>query len=262
MEKIKLNGGVIIIGSLLWENHLEFNGKEDSIRSMWRQQSLNMEDKKSVVLPIRYGRISSSRFKTYTMIFCNSVDNSKSKGFTVPFSETINSFEELYIQAIALAKAEGIYKTKNNKRITTSWGSVGILINPKLEKNQPSVFSYLLERWSDLYSNFQDTFNCSEYTIPDVSPVINQNGFLQIGWTDEFDGFDVLLATPTIPMPKKVTSADEIVEAILKSANHPDNIKYSDGYSEYFDRNLANDITTYQDGRIKEILNQSQEKRT
>jgi len=256
---MKLNGGVIIIGSLLWEDHLDFNGIEDSIRSIWREQNLKMDEKKSVSLPIRYGRISSKRFHTYTMIFCNSVDSSQSKGFIIPFCETINSFEELYIQAIAMAKAEGIYTNKKNKRITTNWGSVGILINPTLEFEYPSVYSYLVERWETLYSNYQDSFKSYKYSIQDIPPVIDQNGFMQIEWKEEFKEFDFLLATPTEPHPQKRILEVEITNAIFESRNCSKNMKYPDGYSEYFYRNRAEGIITYQDERINEILNQRQQ---
>jgi hypothetical protein len=251
MEKIRLNGGVILIGSLFWEDHLQFNKGEDFIRSDWRNQNLNMEHSKSVPLPIRYGRRSSSRFNTYTMIFCNSVNPSQSKGVFVPFNDSINSFEELYIQAIALAKAEGIYKN-NNRRITSSWGSVGILINPQLEKIQPSISSYLHERWATLYSGYQDTFNSDEYAIPSVAPVFNQNGFLQIEWVDALNDFDFLLATPTIPNPKKQITEEEIVSAIMRSKNE----KYPEGYSNYFDCNRKSGIETLQDDVIVELKSQ------
>lgn len=245
---MRLNGGVIVVGSLLWEDHLQFNNGQDFIRRDWRKLNLNMENKKSVPLPIRYGRKSLLRYNTYTMIFCNSVDPSQSKGVIIPFIDSVNSFEELYIQAIALAKAEGIYKN-NNRRITASWGSVGILINPQLEKAQPSISSYLYERWSNLYSGYQDTFSCSEYAIPFEPPVFDQNGYLQIKWTEKFNDFDFVLATPTIPKPKRKITEEEIVNAIKKSTNKD----YPRGYSNYFYRNRELGIETSQDRVIVEL---------
>lgn len=250
MEKVNLRGGVIIIGSLLWEDHLKFKNGEDFIRRNWRKRNLNMEQRRLIPLPIRYGRISRTRYNTYTMIFCNTVDVFQSRGFVVPFLENIDSFENLYIQAIALAKAEGIYKD-NNKRITASWGSIGILLNPKLIEEYPSVNSYLREKWSDLYSEYQSTFNSNEYSVEGITPALDQNGFMQIDWVEDFDGFDFLLATATVPNPKEKVSAHEIAQAM----NHP-NKDYPNGYKNYFIRNREKGIETLQDEEILNKLNE------
>lgn len=255
MGKISLNGGVIIIGSLFWEDHLDFKLKNDFIRQTWRNQNLNVKGKISIPLPIRYGRISRTRFNTYTMIFCNSVDTDQSRGLIVPLLKKIKSFEELNIQAIALAIAEGIYKKNNNRRITASWGTVGILINPKLEQCLPSVYSYIVDKWICLYSDYQNTFCNENFTVSNVAPVIDQNGFLQIKWEEEFNDFDFLFAATTAPYPRRLISEDQVTSAILQSKNEV----YPDGYSEYFYRNRAEGIVTGQDERIIEILNQKKE---
>ena len=255
---MKLKGGVLIIGSLLWEDHLDFNGTEDLIRYSWRNRNLNMEEKKSVSLPIRYGRISRKRFNTYTMIFCNSVNSSQSIGFAVPLCETIESFDRLRNQAIEMAKAEGIY-TETNKKITTSWGTVGILIKPRLKFKNPTEYDQIIEGWTELYSNYQDTFKSIDYTIPNIQPIIDRHGFMKIEWKDEFDAFDFLLATPTKPDPKRQIEVEEIVHAIIDSKRNLENKKHTDGYSEYFNRNRREGIITFQDERITEILNRSQQ---
>ena len=56
---MKLKGGIIIIGSLFWEDHLD-NEKTDNIRKNWRQQYLN-DSPKLTKVPIRYGRASQTR---------------------------------------------------------------------------------------------------------------------------------------------------------------------------------------------------------
>ena len=59
--QVSLNGGVLIIGSLLWD--------VDKIRERWRDNFLDMKRKLPVAAPIRYGRVSSERKCTFTMVF-------------------------------------------------------------------------------------------------------------------------------------------------------------------------------------------------
>src|SRR5437660_1164648 len=117
---MKLKGGVIIIGSLIWD--------DSNIREDWRNKYLRTERTLTKV-PIRYGRESHTRHDTYTMIFSKSCEHTLGQGVILPFLQDILSFEELEKQAVALAIAEGIYK-QDNTRLTSHWGSVGLLINP------------------------------------------------------------------------------------------------------------------------------------
>ncbi len=60
---MSLRGGVIIIGSLLWDNKIS--------RQEWRKNDLYNRNRFKVNVPIRYGRCSDTRNNTYTMIFSN-----------------------------------------------------------------------------------------------------------------------------------------------------------------------------------------------
>jgi hypothetical protein len=72
-----IKGGVIIQGSLFWEDEnnciqdeegkqkVQREGKE---RREWRENHLNIKDAFLIPFPIRYGRCSSSRLCTYTMV--------------------------------------------------------------------------------------------------------------------------------------------------------------------------------------------------
>lgn len=53
-----LTAGVLIIGSLLWDSEKE--------RPAWRAARLDVAGAQTVTAPIRYGRLSESR---YTMVF-------------------------------------------------------------------------------------------------------------------------------------------------------------------------------------------------
>jgi hypothetical protein len=56
--------------------------------------------------------------------------------------------------------------------------------------------------------------------------------------------FDFLIATPTVPDPKRPLKAEEIAQAMIENQ-----------YRTYFDNNMANGITTFQDEEILSHLN-------
>lgn len=94
----------------------------------------------------------------------------------------------------------------------------------------------------DIYSNYQDTFLASNYRINDgEESVITQNGFLNITWQKEMDAFDILIATPVIPEPKRCLTAKEIADKMIEKR-----------YCTYFNKNREHKIITNQD---EEILN-------
>ncbi|MBI2966195.1 MAG: hypothetical protein HYY40_00055 [Bacteroidetes bacterium] len=238
---MKLKGGVIVIGSLIWEDHLK-EKDNDFIRRDWRVQNL-FSNPKLTPVPIRYGRKSSSRSDTYTMVFSKSNENALGQGLILEFRESINSFEDLERQAIALAIAEGIYTTANT-RISSMWGSVGLLINPALKKINFSKFEFLKEKWTDIYQSYYKIFFATGYKCDeDVEPPINQNGMLTINWQDAMNDFDLLIATPVIPDPKRILSPREITDKMINNK-----------YQKYFRNNLAHDIKTCQDNQILELL--------
>jgi hypothetical protein len=94
-----------------------------------------------------------------------------------------------------------------------------------------------------LHKQHSSGFKFSDYQIENEESVIDEDGFLNIGWTKEMDDFDLLIATPTVPKPKRSLTAREVAGAIR-------NKKYSD----YFDKNRSNQITTFQDEEITSLL--------
>lgn len=58
-----MNTGILVIGSLLWDND---QGDKINHRSDWRNERLLQEEKIHVFAPIRYGRNSGG---VYTMVF-------------------------------------------------------------------------------------------------------------------------------------------------------------------------------------------------
>src|SRR3990172_3402096 len=110
-----LSGGVIIIGSLLWQNYLKEEG--DNIRLNWRNCHLDIESKIPVRVPIRYGRKSASGIMT--MVFSNRMAKRSGFGYVIPLKRKINNRDELLSECTALSTAEGM---KGN--FIASWGGV------------------------------------------------------------------------------------------------------------------------------------------
>lgn len=231
---MEFKGGVIIVGSLLWEDTSE--------RIKWRKLCLDIEQKKTVSVPIRYGRKSSSRKDTYTMIFSNHISTQLGQAFIMPLKEEIKNYTILEKNAFAMAKAEGIWKdTDKVPLINKNWGTVGLLINPQIDTKDRVNADVIRNKWQELYKTYKDSFIPLDYNInKDDALVIDQNGFLQLPWTEQMNDFDFLLATPTIPDPHRILSAKEIANKMNEK-----------NYWSYFTNNLENGITTFQD---KEIL--------
>ena len=139
MEKeIKIKGGVIIIGSLRWENKDNAIQEAESKilaekRKNWRERYLDLKEEKIIKLPIRYGRCSSSRKCTYTMVFSNLALNKESSGLVIPYNNDIyfSNYLNFERQAQILADIEGI--SKGDTRLRKSWGCIGLFINTKSE---------------------------------------------------------------------------------------------------------------------------------
>lgn len=239
---MKLKGGVIIIGSLIWEDNLN-NEAKDNIRKKWREQNL-LNKRILTKVPIRYGRESGqNRKETYTMVFSKSCENSLGQAIIIPFNHKLITFEGLERQAIALAIAEGIYK-KNNQRLTSNWGSVGLLINPILKEKDFASYEFIQKKWTDIYHTYQDTFVANNYkTIEENDSSITQDGFLNIRWQSEMNELDLLIATPVIPKPNSLLRPDEIAKKMIDN-----------NYKIYFQNNNKNKIKTHQDEQILEHL--------
>jgi hypothetical protein len=235
-RKMSLQGGVLLIGSLLWDN---------AVRCRWRNDSLApLETKVPVALKIRYGRESGEqRSRTYTMILSNHPMTQLGQGYLLGFQKKIESKEMLRTEATALAKAEGLW-TNDSPFIAKHWGAVGLLVNPRA-KNAKSVEL----SWLELFREYRcdrprSRYDHSAFVIGDEPSVIDANGLLQISWGPEMNGFDFLLATPTVPSPKRPLTPKEIARKMVEA-----------NYTTYFDSNRANGITTFQDDEISYHVN-------
>ncbi len=230
---MEFKGGAIIIGSLFWEKKPK--------RTKWRQVYLeSTENKVPVNVKIRYGRKSSTRQNTFTMIISNHSSTDFGTAYILTFKEKIKNARNLESQAFAMAGAEGLWKN-SGPSLNKSWGTVGLLINPQLEESKN--LEIIKQRWAKIYSEY--SFNPSDYIIENEPEIIDNNGFLQIEWTDEMNEFDFLIATLTVPNPKSLLNEKIIADKINET-----------GYNEYFFNNYKNGIRTFQDEEIIKKLNE------
>lgn len=166
------------------------------------------------------------------------------QAYILGFKEEIKNAKSLESQAFALGAAEGFW-TEKTPSINKSWGTVGLLINPNIDKKDKRNADVIRNWWTNLYQGYGNTFDHLHYRIDsNEAPVINKDGFLQIPWTNEMNDFDFLIATPVVPKPKKLLSAKEIAQQMKEKK-----------YRTYFDKNRENHIQTFQDREILEYLN-------
>ncbi len=230
---MRLKGGVIIIGSLLWDNR---------DRCIWRANCLDeLATKSPIPLKIRYGRESRSRCCTHTMIFSNDSSTELGQGYVVGFRRRIWGEKTLTKEAIALARAEGIW-TKQRRVIACDWGAVGLLVND----GRPCA-AKIRSLWKTSFQKQRSKRYCySQYCFNDEQPIITDEGFLQFDPRPEMNEFDFLLATPTVPIPDRPLKAKKVADRMVEQ-----------NYGVYFNENVANGITTFQDGAISRVLNGS-----
>src|SRR5271165_4553485 len=123
-EPVPLNAGILIIGSLLW----------DERRQAWRDSRLDMTSAQTVTAPIRYGRRSETRGNTYTMVFSRVCK--AGQGTVVRCVHPVSSVDDLISEAEHLWAAE--HNATVSRQISAGWGCVTLLCNP--DRNIPKTF--------------------------------------------------------------------------------------------------------------------------
>lgn len=251
-QNLQLKGGVIIIGSLLWQDNLNNN---DEIRKEWRGEHLELENKILAKLPIRYGRFSKSGI--YTMVFSTNCEryNRLGTGFIVPFKKNyINNTAELISETQAMSKAEGMGKEFVGGKDSV-WASMCILMNKN--KLQQDVYRAILTKWSERSEVDGGGKDISEYGFGKEKRSISKKGELQIHWPTSFfphkqseiDEIDFLIATSTKPQ-----HSDDDVDRYPLESEIAESVR-SDSTRQYFLNNFQNTITTFQDSNVINLLN-------
>lgn len=232
-----LRGGVIIIGSLLWQDYLKKEG--DGIRLNWRNIHLDMKNKILIKVPIRYGRESGSGIMT--MVFSNRMAKRNGFGYIVPFKKKINNQDELLSECKALSKAEGM-----EGNFVASWGGIlayllnDLIIEPGVKKEIIKLFETQMKERVDI----------SEYKVEKERSCVTKSLKLNINWVapvldsdkNRINEFHFLLATPTKPIDK-IPTYEEIAKTIR-----------SDKKRKYFINNLTHGIITHDDFEIVKRL--------
>ena len=237
--------GVIIIGSLLWENTEE--------RINWRK-NLDISKKQFIKLPIRYGRQSNqNRHGTYSMVFSNETNISTliGQGVVIPFKNLISSKAEFNEVMLQLSEAEGI----SNQYICKSWGTVSIILNPFIiDEKRDQIDEY----WTDLVTITKQSLNNSareprieKFGEDSEVKSIDENWKLTLNlhkqFSTELNIFDALIATSNAVKLQEEINKYPTVKQIAKAI-------YDNQYFEYFLNNTANSIRTFQDRKIAKIL--------
>jgi hypothetical protein len=234
-----LNGGILIIGSLLW----------DEDRKRWRDERLDTNQTELVSVPIRYGRLSGKRRGyTYTMVFSRLAPAGHAK--VVQCSHAIAAADDLITEALHLWEAEEL--SRNTGRIAQNWGCVALLCNPDRR-----ISDDLLNAWAERVECEQDYGNVSQAV--DEGRLIGNDGILQIEWPRRVtDGtavdLDLLLATANDPTLTGIPLSYPNVETIVNKWNTA-----APKHAEYFWKNTDHGITTFQDDEIRAVLRPRQQ---
>jgi hypothetical protein len=245
-QPFKLKGGVLIIGSLLWQDYLDKPGND--IRKSWRADHLLTESKIMVKVPIRYGRFSD-KDNVFTMTFSKSVSNRRcGTGYFIPFSKSIiTSKIELINEALALSRAEGMRGRFVGR--PDNWGALGILFNYK--KIDGQLKNRLITLWQEKLTKTNE-FDNQHYRLNKETPCIKPNGTLNFQWIspvdsrlkDLLDSYDFLIATVT--RPTNYPLINELAENV-----------HADKSRHYFIENYKHGITTFQDIAVINKLKQT-----
>ena len=239
-KKDTMRIGILIVGSLYWDG--------SATRCQWRRDRLSCSGQRTVRAPIRYGRKSTSRGNTFTMVFaqsCSSPDK-LGTGLVLPARAECCEPEQL------VAEAEYLWGAERNSRIRSGvaadWGRV-CLVHPR---DRP-----LPEEFRTAWAGAVRAAGAQYRHVPMASgeqPLIGPvSGIAQFEWptdaeTDEpLSDFDVLLLTATEPTltNSEYASAREVADAWRADAT---------GHVSYFYNNRQHGIRTFEDDEIERRL--------
>lgn len=255
---MKLAIGILAIGSLFWDPKKDAHPGELGVREAWWKSRLDKGAARSVSVPIRYGRLSSTRGNTYSMVL--SADQAASGcAKVIPCLNFVGRDQDLKSEAEYLWAAERGFE-KPDTSLSSKWGAVGLLLNWErsgeakyvlgLEKIKGS-WSFLINQTAENRKNYQ--------AIATSNACISKSGLLEIAWPKATDGrpleLDLILATANKPSllgsPRTYPDAARIANAWIRARN-----KYPvQNYEDYFWKNVTNGITTRQDEEIMRRLN-------
>jgi hypothetical protein len=229
-EKKSLQAGVLIIGSLYWDDR----------RQTWRNSRLT-HDVYDVPVRIRYGRCSEKRGDSYTMVFSQQAEEGRAK--IVRCRHAISKPAHLIEEAEHLWAAESL--NAKGEDISAKWGCVTLLCNPAIQ-----IPADIGMEWSKHVAGRTDYKHFKH--AAGEKPSVTEHGHLQIPWPvfavpQGAEPLDLVIATAN--QPTITNGAYASVEAIAHPWSGRDN-----KYVEYFRKNRASGITTFEDDAIARLL--------
>jgi hypothetical protein len=232
--------GIMMIGSLYWER--------SDVRVNWRENRL-ADEQYAVLAPIRYGRLSETRGNTYTMVFsklCARKSYGLGSAKVVTCKNNANNIEGIIEEAQLLWAAERNENNTNNK-FWASWGSIGLLCNPRT--TFPANY---FSSWTNMTENSRHYGNVSH--AKSETPVISKDGFLKLPWPviknqGKHLALDIVLATatdPTLDINTRAYPKTKVIAEAWKNDNGSND--------NYFLKNRKYGIHTFQDKTISNMM--------
>ncbi len=240
IRKVSISAGVLIVGSLYWE--------DTRARKKWRDTRLNMKDQALVSAPIRYGRKSTKRGDSYTMVFSTELCQAKNhlgSGILVACRHAIYTVDDLVAEAEYLWAAEKDTEQRTSD-VSATWGCIALLVNPK----NPNI-ARLIDGWVKRIA--QEKHYGKLERAHGESALVNADGQIAIPWPQRKDGkaidTDILLLTATNPttVDGRYATPEEIASAWK--------IPSGRSHVSYFWNNRKSGVETFQDTEIEALLN-------
>jgi hypothetical protein len=264
---MKLKIGVLVVGSLDWESKdygPAFQRELDDTerrqidrRTRWRRERLRGDAASEFLVhaPIRYGRKSSSRGNTFTMVFSPECANRIGTAKAIRCNADVSTIGELVAEAEELWGAES--SGAQPGQISAQWGCVAIVAPEDfLDRPDHAQRKALLESWA-IWVSRNEHYGKLAFSDEDKRAAggsVIADGRLRIGWPRLTDGsplpLDLLLATATDP------------QIGSKRSNYPTTKEIADAwyskpkYDYYFRFNKMTGIRTADDDEIDTRLTQ------
>lgn len=236
--------GVLLMGSLYWE--------PTDIRTTWRSSHLRMDRGRRIPLPIRYGRTSIRRYRTYTMVYSPDLQPKQwGKGYFVPLrTDPLSTTGELHEEMREMIRVErnishrDFEKLHDSVQITYdwSWGVLGYMLPGG--GTDPETTGQIAHHWEE---NLSQEYSPAKYTAEWDVPAIDVMGQLTIPPPSGLDSYDLVITVVTRP---RVETGDRCYPT-------PDQIArrmYETNCYTYFLQCLRYGITTFQDSEILTLL--------